>query len=357
MLSKYFSFWTKYVKYRNCLQPIRNFNSLHEKHLFQIEKRIEALSGLTDDSFNETEYYFDNGLRKVYPYYFLYHMFCKINWVGEKLLDVITNDYPMYSKEEYKMLIEDGIIRVNKKNVSTDYILKSSDVITHFVHRHEAPVLATPVKLLYKSNDIVVADKPPSIPVHPCGRYRHNSALFILARENNLENLYTIHRLDRLTSGLLIFGLNQASAKNIINQMRDRQVQKEYLCRVEGNFMEGETICKEPILMYRNAGICLVDPNGKKCLTKFIKLSFNGKSSVVLCKPLTGRTHQIRVHLQYLGHPIINDPLYNTDWYGPYKGKGCNYGKSKKELIEDLVFKRISRFWKTEPSEFSRKTG
>ncbi|XP_023234143.1 RNA pseudouridylate synthase domain-containing protein 2-like [Centruroides sculpturatus] len=138
--------------------------------------------------------------------------------------------------------------------------------------------------------------------------------------------------------------------------MRDRQVQKEYLCRVEGNFMEGETICKEPILMYRNAGICLVDPNGKKCLTKFVKLSFNGKSSVVLCKPLTGRTHQIRVHLQYLGHPIINDPLYNTDWYGPYKGKACNYGKSKKELIEDLVFKRISRFWKTEPSEFSRKT-
>ncbi|XP_023234144.1 tRNA pseudouridine(32) synthase, mitochondrial-like [Centruroides sculpturatus] len=100
-----------------------------------MEKRIEALSGLTDDSFNETEYYIDNGLRKVYPYYFLYHMFCKINWVGGKLLDVITNEYPMYSKEEYKVLIEDGIIRINKKNVSTDYILKSSDVITHFVHR------------------------------------------------------------------------------------------------------------------------------------------------------------------------------------------------------------------------------
>ena len=78
----------------------------------------------------------------------------------------------------------------------------------------------------------------PLLQVHPCGRYRHNTVVFILAKEFNLKNLRTIHRLDRLTSGLLMFGRNPRKAREMEQQIRNRQVLKEYVCRVEGEFPE-----------------------------------------------------------------------------------------------------------------------
>ncbi len=75
-----------------------------------------------------------------------------------------------------------------------------------------------------------------SLQVHPCGRYRHNTVVFILAKEQGLKNLRTIHRLDRLTSGLLLFGRNPKKAREMEQQIRTRQVEKKYVCRVEGEF-------------------------------------------------------------------------------------------------------------------------
>jgi 23S rRNA-/tRNA-specific pseudouridylate synthase len=75
-----------------------------------------------------------------------------------------------------------------------------------------------------------------SFQVHPCGRYRHNTVVFILAKEQGFKNLRTIHRLDRLTSGLLLFGRNPKKAREMEQQIRTRQVQKKYVCRVEGEF-------------------------------------------------------------------------------------------------------------------------
>ncbi|GIY36540.1 RNA pseudouridylate synthase domain-containing protein 2 [Caerostris extrusa] len=78
-------------------------------------------------------------------------------------------------------------------------------------------------------------------------------------------------------------------------------------------------------------------------ITEFQKLSFNGKSSVVRCRPYTGRTHQIRAHLQYLGYPILNDPLYNSYAFGPEKGKHGVFHKNVDELMEDLINKHLKR--------------
>lgn len=110
------------------------------------------------------------------------------------------------------------------------------------------------------------------------------------------------------------------------------------MCRVEGEFPEGELICEEPILVVSfKIGLCRVDPKGKECRTVFQRLSFNGKTSVVRCLPLTGRTHQIRVHLQYLGFPILSDPIYGSSAWGPHRGKGGLVGKSDEELLQALV--------------------
>lgn len=116
------------------------------------------------------------------------------------------------------------------------------------------------------------------------------------------------------------------------------QLEKEYVCRVEGEFPDKEVICKEPILVVSyKVGVCRVDPKGKPCETVFQRLSYNGHSSVVRCRPLTGRTHQIRVHLQFLGHPILNDPIYNSTAWGPSRGQGGHIAKTDEELLRDLV--------------------
>ncbi|XP_035887648.1 RNA pseudouridylate synthase domain-containing protein 2 isoform X2 [Phyllostomus discolor] len=213
-----------------------------------------------------------------------------------------------------------------------------NDFLRNTVHRHEPPVTAEPVRLLAENEDVVVVDKPSSIPVHPCGRFRHNTVIFILGKEHQLKELHPLHRLDRLTSGVLMFAKTAAVSERIHEQVRDRQLEKEYVCRVEGEFPAEEVTCKEPILVVSyKVGVCRVDTRGKPCETVFQRLSYNGRSSVVRCRPLTGRTHQIRVHLQFLGHPILNDPIYNSVAWGPSRGQGGHIPKTDEELLRDLV--------------------
>lgn len=93
-------------------------------------------------------------------------------------------------------------------------------------------------------------------------------------------------------------------------------------------------------------GVCKVSPKGKDCITVFQKLGYNGSTSIVLCKPKTGRMHQIRVHLQYLGYPVVNDPLYNHDVFGPMKGKGGDLGgKTDEDLVKDLIHIHNAENW------------
>ncbi|XP_004529442.1 RNA pseudouridylate synthase domain-containing protein 2-like [Ceratitis capitata] len=352
--------------------PVRNNHvaavNNHESKVILPEKRkaenveqVEALKkarletkalkakrpGFSDDRYEETSYYFENGLRKVYPYYFTFTTFTKGRWVDEKILDVFSREFRAHPPEEYKRSILTGSLKVNYECVPVDYKLKHNDLLSNTVHRHEVPVTAQPITIVHMDEDIVVINKPASIPVHPCGRYRHNTVVFILAKEYNLKNLRTIHRLDRLTSGLLLFGRTVKKARLLEQQIRNREVQKEYVCRVEGNFPENIIECKEPIeVVSYKIGVCKVSPKGKDCSTTFEKISYNGTTSVILCKPLTGRMHQIRVHLQYLGYPIVNDPLYNHEVFGPLKGRGGDIGgRTDEELVKDLIHVHNAENW------------
>ncbi|XP_047506744.1 RNA pseudouridylate synthase domain-containing protein 2-like isoform X4 [Pieris napi] len=305
--------------------------------------------GFTDDRYNETSYYMENGLRKVYPYYFTFTTFTKGRWVGEKILDVFAREFRAHPAAEYERCIRAGTLTVNYERVDPDYRLKHNDLLANVVHRHEVPVTSQPINLVHIDEDIVVVNKPASIPVHPCGRYRHNTVVFILAKEYNLKNLRTIHRLDRLTSGLLLFGRSPKKARQMEHQIRNRQVLKEYVCRVDGEFLEEEIECTEPIeVVSYKIGVCKVSPKGKDCSTTFKRLGFNPRTntSVVLCRPKTGRMHQIRVHLQYLGYPVVNDPLYNHPVFGPLRGKGGDTGgKSDEELVRDLIAIHNAENW------------
>ncbi|XP_015336310.1 pseudouridylate synthase RPUSD2 [Marmota marmota marmota] len=302
------------------------------------KKRRTGVS-FRDEHFAETSYYFEGGLRKVRPYYFDFRTYCKGRWVGHSLMHVFSTEFRAQPLAYYEAAIRAGRLHLNEEPVQDlSIVLKDNDFLRNTVHRHEPPVTAEPVRLLAENEDVVVVDKPSSIPVHPCGRFRHNTVIFILGKEHQLKELHPLHRLDRLTSGVLMFAKTAVVSERIHEQVRDRQLEKEYVCRVEGEFPAEEVTCKEPILVVSyKVGVCRVDPQGKPCETVFQRLSYNGHSSVVRCRPLTGRTHQIRVHLQFLGHPILNDPIYNSVAWGPSRGRGGHIPKTDEELLRDLV--------------------
>nr|XP_027781623.1 RNA pseudouridylate synthase domain-containing protein 2 [Marmota flaviventris] len=302
------------------------------------KKRRTGVS-FSDEHFAETSYYFEGGLRKVRPYYFDFRTYCKGRWVGHSLMHVFSTEFRAQPLAYYEAAIRAGRLHLNEEPVQDlSIVLKDNDFLRNTVHRHEPPVTAEPVRLLAENEDVVVVDKPSSIPVHPCGRFRHNTVIFILGKEHQLKELHPLHRLDRLTSGVLMFAKTAVVSERIHEQVRDRQLEKEYVCRVEGEFPAEEVTCKEPILVVSyKVGVCRVDPQGKPCETVFQRLSYNGRSSVVRCRPLTGRTHQIRVHLQFLGHPILNDPIYNSVAWGPSRGRGGHIPKTDEELLRDLV--------------------
>lgn len=159
--------------------------------------------------------------------------------------------------------------------------------------------------------------------MHACGKYFHNSVFGMLMLDHGFGNLHgaraaapvtsrlilrprarsaVIHRLDRLTSGLLLLGRSPGAAKRFSADIADRSVEKIYVSRVRGEFPEGDISCDQPVLPASHVlGVCVVRADGKSALTTFRRLSFNGTTSVVECRPKTGRMHQIRVHLQYLG--------------------------------------------------------
>ncbi|CAG8534207.1 9624_t:CDS:2, partial [Diversispora eburnea] len=285
-----------------------------------------------ENNLETVEFYFENGLRKVKPYYYEYKTFAKGRWIKKNILNVFRDEFRDRTKEYYETAIEKGLIMINNKIVTPSTIIQNQDLITHKIHRHEPPITDKKIKILYQENDFIVIDKPASIPIHPSGRYRHNTVLHILQKEHGFLNLFPLNRLDRLTSGIVILSLNKKKAREFEQLMTKHKIQKEYICQIK---------CDQPIkLISHKLGLNLVHPDGKSCITIFKRISYNGSTSLVKCKPLTGRTHQIRVHLQYLGHPIVNDPLYcNIKSWGPDIGKGgidINDDKKINELVNSI---------------------
>lgn len=206
--------------------------------------------------------------------------------------------------------------------MDVSYILQPSQKISHFVHRHEPPVLEQDVIILQKEQDVLTICKPASVPVHPCGQYRKNTVVGILQAEHGLTPLFPVHRLDRLVSGLLIVARNANKADQFRQQIEAGKVRKEYIAKVTGVFPEEKQVVNANVEYNAREGRSSVvvgqEHNGKPCkgktaCTKFTRISTNGTHSVVLCEPITGRTHQIRVHLQFTGHPIANDALYLSE--------------------------------------------
>ncbi|GIY36541.1 RNA pseudouridylate synthase domain-containing protein 2 [Caerostris extrusa] len=202
-----------------------------------LNENDEDLENLrTDDTITEIKntfdikrwpYYIENGLQKVYPYNFKHSTYCKGRWVNRTLIDVYSNDFSLFPKEEIERRISTGILKVNGKIVNYDYKLKHSDVLSSEVHRHELPILAWAIEVIFEDDDVLVINKPASMPVHPCGLYRYNSAIFVAEHQLKLKILHVIHRLDRLTSGVIIFAKNRKKSQELHEDMKLGSIKKK----------------------------------------------------------------------------------------------------------------------------------
>ncbi|CAB4492383.1 pseudouridine synthase [Rhizophagus irregularis] len=321
-----------------------NKNSVKRRKLDKDSHNDSISKNNKPKDLDDVIYYFEDGLRKVKPYYYEYQAFAKGRWLGRSIFDIFCTEFRDRSRDYYAYAIETGLITINEKIVTKEKIVKNQDIIGHKIHRHEPPVTADPIKLISMENDLIVIDKPGSVPVHPSGRYRHNTVLHILQKEFGFSNLYTLNRLDRLTSGIMFLSTNKEKAQEFEQLMQERKIHKEYLCRVIGEFPTGDVRCDKPIMtVSHKLGLNVVHPKGKPCTTIFRRESYNGRTSVVKCIPITGRTHQIRVHLQYLGYVIGNDPLYNHHVWGQQKGKGGIDEVSTKSVINNLINEGINQ--------------
>ncbi|KAI8978331.1 pseudouridine synthase [Trametes punicea] len=267
-------------------------------------------------------------LKKIPPYWYPYTTMAKGRWLGREILEVVSTEFRDRSMEFYRYALESGVTTINGKIAKPDTIIRNGDRIENISHRHEPPVTSTPVRIVHhdKERDFIVIDKPGSIPVHAAGRYFRNSLVEILKNDFGFERVYTVNRLDRLTSGLMILPLNPTLANTLTQEFVHGRVRKEYIARCKGKFPEEEVICEEPLLTVdRQMGLNIVHPEGKPAKTIFKRIRYdeNTDTSVLHCRPLTGRSHQIRVHLQFLGHSIANDPIYSDPRiWGESLGKG-----------------------------------
>lgn len=228
---------------------------------------------------------------------------------------------------------------------------------------------------------MIVINKPSGVPVHPAGRYNYNSVIEIMRAERGHQwNPLPCNRLDRLTSGVMFIGKHAKAAEKLSLQISARTVRKEYIARVQGEFPDGDVVCDMPILQISpKLGLNRVRANGKTARTVFKKLAYypatpssdidqdkpttaaeenheRGRPwlkkkgySIVRCLPVTGRTHQLRVHLQYLGHPIGNDPIYcNQRVWGA--NLGAHDADATQDSDEDIIT-RLAKMGKTEVAD------
>ncbi len=220
--------------------------------------------------------------------------------------------------------LDDGI-RVNGERVTVRYQLKAGDVIGLAIEDCESGESAAPIELplsvLYEDSDIVVCNKPPFMPTHPSHGHHDdtlaNALAFYYQKQGRPFVFRQVNRLDRNTSGIVMVAKNARAASIMYSEMLAHRMEKQYVAVVEGE-LTGSGIVDKSLRRTAQSIIvretCEPDAEGAQtALTEYESLFCGGGLSLVSLSPKTGRTHQLRVHLLSLGHPILGDGLYGHD--------------------------------------------
>ena len=236
-------------------------------------------------------------------------------------LDKSLADLTELSRIQANEAIKAGTVLVNGKLAKAKYVVKEGDVITYVLPEEEVLEYKAediPLDIIYEDADVAVVNKPQGIVVHPSAG--HTSGTLVNALMYHVKDLSSIngvvrpgivHRIDKDTSGLLMIAKNDKAHNALAAELKDKKSLRKYVAIVHGNLPNDRGVIEAPIgRSDKDRKKQAVTAKGKPAVTRFTVLERFGNYTLVELQLETGRTHQIRVHMAYIGHPVAGDPLY-----------------------------------------------
>ena len=245
-------------------------------------------------------------------------------------IDNYLSDKLDISRSKVQKLIKDGNVLVNGQSVNVSYKVKIGDVIEYSLDLNEETDITPediPIDIVYEDDDLLVINKASGMVVHPApGHYTGTLVNALLYRFNlnsgEANRPGIVHRLDKDTSGLMLVAKNEFIHEKLSEMIGKKDVERKYLAIVDGLIKHDTGTIDVPIGRDTNnrQKMAVTDVNGKDSITHFKVLERFDNNTFIECILETGRTHQIRVHMNYIGYPINNDPLYG-------RGKATEFGQ------------------------------
>lgn len=229
-----------------------------------------------------------------------------------------------YSRSLIQKMIEDGFVKVNGKEVKANYILNENDIINvDESYIKDANITAETIKLdiVYEDDYLMIINKPSGMVVHPGnGNTSHTLVNALMGYTNNLSDANgefrpgIVHRIDKDTSGLIIVAKTNKTHELLAEGFKNKTINREYIALVVGSLNSDTATIDAPIGRdkYDRKKMAVTDNNSKSAITHLKVLKRYRDYTLIKLKLETGRTHQIRVHMKYIGHPVYNDPVYNN---------------------------------------------
>lgn len=245
---------------------------------------------------------------------------------GERIDKFLSNEMSEYSRSYIQKLIKDGHVKVNNKAVKANYKLTYDELICVEIPDLIEPDIVPeniPLEILYEDEDLLFVNKPKGMVVHPAaGHYSGtlvNALMYhcgdSLSGINGVMRPGIVHRIDMDTTGSLLVCKNDAAHQKIAEQLKEHSINRVYHALVHGNVKDDNGTIHAPIGRHQTDRKKMsINPNGREAITHYEVLERFGNYTYIACKLETGRTHQIRVHMASIHHPLVGDRVY-----GPQK--------------------------------------
>jgi len=250
---------------------------------------------------------------------------------GQRIDNFLRNQLKSIPKSMVYRILRKGEVRVNKKRVKAEYKLEAGDVVrvppvTIEAKAEEATAPSTKLNkvaelehcIIHEDDHVLILNKPSGTAVHGGSGLKFGAIEALRALRPQARFLELVHRIDRDTSGILLVAKKRSALRHLQAQFREKTVQKYYFALVMGEWESKWKVVNAPLLKNEVNSIVRVNSNGKPSETRFKILEKFEQATLIQASPITGRTHQIRVHTQYMGHPIACDDRYGDRRFDAY---------------------------------------